>query len=32
MNINKGQHNRIYSNNIQQRAQHSRVYSNMSRN
>ena len=27
----KGQHNRMYSNNAQQKTQHYRVYSNMSR-
>lgn len=28
---NKGQHNRMYSNNAQQKTHHYRVYSNMSR-
>lgn len=28
---NKGQHNRMYSNNIQQRKEHYRMYSNMTR-
>lgn len=31
LKTSKGQHNRMYSNNVQQRTQHYRVYSNMSR-